>query len=50
MEDDVAGVVIAIETCDVDLIGLSWVVGTLMNTNLVLDACFLYHKSLKFFD
>lgn len=49
MEDDVAGVVVAIETGDVDLIGLSWLVHTLMYTDLVLDTCFLHIERLEFF-
>ena len=50
MEDDVAGVVIVIETGNVDLKGLSRVVHTLLHIDLVLDACFLDHESLKFFN
>ena len=48
LEDDVAGVVVAIETGDIDLIGLSRVVHALLYIDLVLDACFLYHERLKF--
>lgn len=49
MEDDVAGVVVAIETGDVDLKGLPRVVHTLMYTDLVLDTCFLDTERLEFF-
>ena len=48
LEDDVAGVVVAIETGDIDLIGLSRVVHAFLHIDLVLNACFLYHERLKF--